>query len=137
MTFREIEALIGSPLPPSARRHRAWWSNNPTNSVITCAWLDAGYRSAEVDMAGEKLVFRRVAAPAPGLAGRPPPPPSAPPPEPDDLVDPGEWAARTGRKLPAFVGAWKGLVTVPPDLDLTAPADPDWGRRAHGGDDGR
>lgn len=59
MTFTEIEEIIGAPLPHSARRHRAWWSNNPGNSVMTTAWLDAGWRSSDVDMDGEKLVFRR------------------------------------------------------------------------------
>ena len=42
MTFHEIEGLIGAPLPPVAFKHRAWWSNNPSNSVITSAWLEAG-----------------------------------------------------------------------------------------------
>ena len=59
MTFREVEQIIADSLPPSAFRHRAWWSNNPSNSVITHAWLRAGYESADVDMAARKLVFRR------------------------------------------------------------------------------
>ncbi|WP_339747249.1 hypothetical protein [uncultured Maricaulis sp.] len=59
LRFCDIERIIGATLPPSARRHRAWWSNNPSNSVATYAWLNAGYRSAQVDMAGERLVFER------------------------------------------------------------------------------
>ena len=35
MTFDQIEQLLGFPLPPSSRKHRAWWSNNPSNSVMT------------------------------------------------------------------------------------------------------
>jgi hypothetical protein len=65
--FRDIESIIGFPLPPSARKHRAWWSNNPSNSVITYAWLAAGYETARVDMVAQKLVFRRV-----GKAAAPP-----------------------------------------------------------------
>jgi len=42
MTFVDIEAVIEDRLPPSARKHRAWWSNNPSNSVITLlGWLRA------------------------------------------------------------------------------------------------
>jgi hypothetical protein len=59
MSFREIEKLIGAPLPPVAFKHRAWWSNNPSNSVMTKAWLEAGYRTERVDMGSQKLVFRR------------------------------------------------------------------------------
>ena len=57
MSFAEIEKVIANRLPPSARKHRPWWSNNPTNSVITYAWLAAGYKTAQVDMADETLVF--------------------------------------------------------------------------------
>ena len=57
ISFDGIERIVGVKLPPSAFKYRAWWSNNPTNSVITHAWLDAGYKTANVDMAGCKLVF--------------------------------------------------------------------------------
>jgi hypothetical protein len=59
LTFAQIEEIIGAPLPPVAFKHRAWWSNNPSNSVITRAWLDAGFRTERVDMGSQKLVFRR------------------------------------------------------------------------------
>lgn len=65
MSFREIEAIIAAPLPPVAYKHRAWWSNNPSNSVITHAWLSAGYKTERVDMGAQTLVFRRAAAQAP------------------------------------------------------------------------
>ncbi|MBI1264740.1 MAG: hypothetical protein GC187_08395 [Alphaproteobacteria bacterium] len=74
MKFKDIEALIGQPLPPSAFRHRPWWSNNPSNSVITYAWLRAGFETCQVDMGSQKLVFRRVRRAAPsGPAGALPP----------------------------------------------------------------
>ncbi|MGV6849400.1 MAG: DUF7662 domain-containing protein [Marinibacterium sp.] len=57
MTFDQIESIIEDALPPSARKHRAWWSNNPTNSVITYAWLAAGYKTADVNLEGEHVVF--------------------------------------------------------------------------------
>ena len=57
MTFGEIERVIGAPLPPAALKHRAWWSNNPSNWVMTKAWLAAGYETEKVDMENRKLVF--------------------------------------------------------------------------------
>ena len=60
MTFEDIEEVIGATLPPSARKHRAWWSNNSTNSPMTLAWRAGGYESTSVDMANGKLVFRKV-----------------------------------------------------------------------------
>ncbi len=63
MTFDQIEQLIGENLPNSARKHRPWWSNNPSNSVITRSWLSAGYKTSKVDMVEEKLVFEKVQEP--------------------------------------------------------------------------
>ena len=102
MSFEEIEALIGGALPPSARKHRAWWSNNPSNSVITHAWLSAGYKSSDVDLARESLVFRKDAEAAPAPA-----------------------PAEPSSGQPAF-GAMKGSIVVRADIDLTQPADPAW-----------
>src|SRR6201991_4816061 len=73
MTFREIEKVTGVKLPPKAQHHRAWWSNNPDNNVMTRVWLDAGFESAQVDMAGRKLVFRRVADARHALSRQPRP----------------------------------------------------------------
>lgn len=64
LSFQQIESLIGAPLPPAASRHRAWWSNNATNSVITRAWRNAGFRAFQVDMTAGSLVFRRDGDPA-------------------------------------------------------------------------
>ena len=69
MTFREIEHVIGARLPPAAFRHRALWSNNPDNWVMTKAWLAAGYKTMNVDMELGKLVFLKVAPGVPA-AGR-------------------------------------------------------------------
>ncbi len=104
MGFSEIETVLGFELPPSSRRQRAWWSNNPTNNVMTQAWLDAGFETANVDMAGGKLMFRKV-----------------------DATPKTQGAKREGAH-PLF-GALKGMLTIPPDLDLTQPADPDWAAR--------
>jgi hypothetical protein len=109
MSFAEIERVLGTKLPPSASSHRAWWSNNPTNNVMTKAWLDAGFQSEQVDLTGRKLVFKRATAPAhPGFAE------SAK----------SDYAAAP--KLSLF-GWLRG--TVVSTGDLTEPADPEWARR--------
>jgi hypothetical protein len=78
MTFNEIERILGERLPNSAYRHRAWWSNNPSNSVMTAAWLKAGFESSAVDMEGRKLIFRRARSTAGGGGGPAPSRPRTP-----------------------------------------------------------
>lgn len=117
MSFAEIERITGAKLPRSAEKHRPWWSNNPNNSVMTRVWLDAGFRTEQVDMAGRRLVFRRVAAAEAADARKPASvAPSAPP-------------GRPGKRRHPLFGALKGLVRIMPGTDLTKPADPDWGKR--------
>lgn len=112
MTFDQIERLLGFPLPPSAHRHRAWWSNNTENNVMTRAWREAGFLTEQVDLGGGRLVFRResAGAPAPGMAEAA--------------------AAFVGPQVeridhPAF-GCMAGTVTFVDGVDLTEPADPGW-----------
>lgn len=114
LTFSEIERIVGSKLPRSANEHRAWWSNNPSNSVMTKAWLDAGFKSADVDLKKRMLVFQKVGGAA----------------------TPGPEDAQTGRpavsKRHPLYGCMKGTVRIAPGVDLTEPADPEWGRIAYG-----
>ena len=60
MSFSDIENVLGFALPASSRRHRAWWSNNTSNNVMTEAWMKAGFETENVDMESRKLLFRRV-----------------------------------------------------------------------------
>jgi DNA-binding XRE family transcriptional regulator len=58
LTFGEIEALLGRPLPPSARSRRDWWGNrNKANQAS--AWMEAGYHVVELDLPGERVTFAR------------------------------------------------------------------------------
>ena len=109
MTFAEIERVLNDKLPPS-KTNRAWWSNNPNNNVMTKEWLDAGYETESVDIAGEKLVFRRVRK-GPAVT---------------EPSSPGGQGTRAGRH-PIF-GSMKGSLVVHPGVDLTEPADPEWGK---------
>ena len=108
MTFDEIEEVTRVKLPPKAQLHRAWWSNNPSNNVMTRVWIEAGFETEQVDMAARKLVFRRVG----GLSER-------------AMAAP---ASKNGeRTRHPLLGALEGLVQVTPGTDLTKPADPNWG----------
>lgn len=105
MSFAEIERILGAKLPAS-KQHRAWWSNNPDNNVMTREWLEAGYETERVDIPGQKLVFRRR----------------------------GKAESQTGPR-PSIFGCMKGMVTIAPGVDLTAPmfSDDDWGDDEIGG----
>jgi hypothetical protein len=107
LTFDEIEKITGVKLPPKAQHHRAWWSNNASNNVMTKVWLEAGYESARVDMSARKLVFRRVAKAGEASGG---------------LAKP--YATSDGRH--PIRGALRDITFVPPGVDLTEPADPEW-----------
>lgn len=51
LSFVEIERIIGGSLPASARRHRPWWANEKSGSHVHArSWLDAGRRTANVDL---------------------------------------------------------------------------------------
>jgi hypothetical protein len=107
MTFQQVESVIGGPLPVSARRHRPWWANDARGHAHADAWLGAGYRTGEVDMEGEKLVFVRAPSlakqgMAEGMASYTPPP---------------DMSAQH-----PMIGALKGLLWIDPTLDLTEPA---------------
>ena len=58
-TFGEVESILGFRLPGSARLHRPWWSNSKKGSGHShaLAWQAAGWRTREVDIEAETLVF--------------------------------------------------------------------------------
>lgn len=60
-TFNEIESIVGSPLPASARLHRPWWSNQKGGSghSQSLAWTVAGWETAEVNLEAETLLLKR------------------------------------------------------------------------------
>ena len=109
MTFSEIERIVGLRLPPAAFKHRALWSNNPGNWVMTKAWLAAGYETEKVDMEKRKLVFRKAVTNAPTL----------------DAGGDSSRVERSGSFADIF-GALKDTVTISPGTNLTDPIDEDW-----------
>jgi hypothetical protein len=59
-TFKEIERVLGSRLPPSARKHQAWWSNQERGQ--SQAWVLHNWRTAKLDLKSERVVFYRSKA---------------------------------------------------------------------------
>ena len=120
MTFAEIEQVVGVKLPKS-QKYQAWWSNSTSNNVMTEVWLGAGYRTEQVDIANGRLVFRRVSAGTGTPAGMR---------EEPSMFRTDAQTTPPGGQLthhPAF-GAMKGMFTIAPGTDLTAPVytDEEW-----------
>ncbi len=67
-TFQEIERILSFRLPASARNHRSWWHNNTIGHPQAPAWMDIGWKTTDVDMSAETLVFRRGSMSAPGTS---------------------------------------------------------------------
>jgi hypothetical protein len=97
LSFAEIERILGFKLPKSAYEHEAWWANNATGHSHARAWLDAGWRTENVDLAARKVTFQRSSVAAASTAVK---------------ADP--W------------GCMAGTVTILPGTDLTAPSGDVW-----------
>jgi len=70
---------------------------------MTRAWLDAGYKSSQIDIKGRRLVFRRAAAvPKPAT--------------PQETDDP----------LAGIYGCMEGTIRFLHDVDLAAPTGERW-----------
>jgi hypothetical protein len=121
VSFAEIEAILGFNLPTKSKSIRAWWSNNPSNNVMTKAWLAAGYKSAHVDIAGEKLSFVADSQVGGFTEMK----------QSDFTTTAPSQPVKTtaGSKVPYRHPAWgalKGMITIPEGVDLTEPSYPDW-----------
>lgn len=60
LTFAQIEQLLGTALPGSARSRVGWWSNRSQGAVQAAAWMGAGYHVKEVDLTAETVHFARA-----------------------------------------------------------------------------
>ena len=109
LTFSQIEKIIGGPLPAAARRYPAWWSNNEGSHVQAQAWREPGYRTKQVDLAGEKLIFVADDSPLPGSSAA--------------AIGNTESASRS------LFGSMMGTTIVIPGVDITQPTAPEWGDR--------
>lgn len=96
--FADIEKVLGFPLPRSAHAYPAWWSNDATGHSHSLAWLEAGWKTQDVDLQNAQVTFakQRGAGLAPTRRGRGP------------------------RK--SLHGALKGVVQMVAGTDLTRPS---------------
>ena len=66
LSFREIERILGAPLPKSATAHGAWWGNQRNSKVRpqAHAWLSAGFLVDSVNhgRANGSVRFKRQVA---------------------------------------------------------------------------
>jgi hypothetical protein len=62
LSFADIEKLIGSTLPPSARTYQAWWANSRSNDSHSWAhlWLRAGWERREYSISKQWVEFGRT-----------------------------------------------------------------------------
>ncbi len=60
LTLAEIEQLLETSLPGSARARVGWWSNRSRGAVQASAWMDAGYHVVAVDLAAESIRFEKA-----------------------------------------------------------------------------
>lgn len=60
LSFEDIEAVIESPLPASARRHRSWWANDSVSHVQSIQWLEAGWRVSNINFTEGRVTFNRI-----------------------------------------------------------------------------
>lgn len=59
LPFSEVENLLAGPLPESARKSRAWWSNRSSGALQASAWMEAGYHVEALDLEQEQVTFRK------------------------------------------------------------------------------
>jgi hypothetical protein len=99
LTFEDVERIIGARLPASARTHAAWWSNNATGHVNAAAWVSAGFKTERLDLAAQKLTFRKAEERAP---------------------------ARSLGFLTRIRSEMGGMATIPDGVDICAPTGEVW-----------
>ncbi len=60
MTFEEIESVLGTALPATARNRGQWWANEASQDSrhVQCkAWLAAGLKVVGIDLIRETVQF--------------------------------------------------------------------------------
>ena len=60
LTFDQVEAILGSPLPKSATKLKTWWTNvQPKIQSHRTTWLNHGWRVADFDLQARRVRFVR------------------------------------------------------------------------------
>jgi hypothetical protein len=110
MSFAEVAAAAKVKLPASAFRYPQWWQNDAEHHVQAKAWLEAGYKTENVDLDAQRVEFVRTATPVRGAR---------------EMQKTYDHQPGPPYKVHPAYGALKGVVTIH-NWDLTKPAmDPE------------
>ena len=61
LTFDQVEAILGNPLPKSAAKLQTWWTNvQPKIQSHRTAWLNNGWKVSEFDLEARRVKFVRA-----------------------------------------------------------------------------
>lgn len=61
LTFDQVEAILGAPLPASATKLKTWWTNVlPKIQSHRTAWLNNGWMVADFDQEARWVRFVRA-----------------------------------------------------------------------------
>ena len=127
LSFSEVEHILGRPLPASARKRSAWWSNSELGHVQAAAWLQSSYRTVDLDLEAERIGFERYYPYGAGLMDAKQALYSA-----AGMEPPKEATPVAGKRLHPAFGSLRGTSIVLPGYDLTSPTS-----LLMDGDDGR
>jgi len=59
--FGAIEEILSAPLPPSARKHPAWWSNEINGRHVNArAWMNTGFRTENLNFEASTVTFKYI-----------------------------------------------------------------------------
>jgi len=60
LSFEHIERMLNDKLPPSAKQHSSWWSNETEGFHVQArAWMDAGWKVDAVNFSQKWVRFVR------------------------------------------------------------------------------
>jgi hypothetical protein len=61
LTFDQVEAILGNPLPASATKLSTWWTNKqPKIQSHRTSWLNHGWLVKEFDLQARRVKFVRA-----------------------------------------------------------------------------
>jgi len=64
LPFERIEAILGFPLPRSAKTYQAWWANQKNGRHVQAnAWLDEGWVTEDLALNSRSVTFAASGTP--------------------------------------------------------------------------